>query len=361
MRSQSQSISTVSSSTVLARGVDTGADGSNSQWGINGVDDSTIRRRIAGLTVDSMSTPPLQAPTLTLPPELDWFGDPRPRRGSRSRRSTTTERPSSKKVPSSADRTPSATITTSATRKIFDRKDSNKDKDRQAHARQKRKQKPVRSISSSASGIVLTTRPMISSTVTTSSSMSSSGGCGSGRGSGGGGSGSSANKDRQGGMRRALAKNTGSTFNTRLSKAPPVRSASSPIMVGDEAFTSAGVRGRRQEHAEKEMAGTLRNLLSLLLSKRVSDRITVQEAQEHPWMQRMAPKRGETGSDEQEGTRRNHPPPFQQVGCCCFFFVVCFHRSQAEVIFARVISSGIGKKNSKTKIVYIVLWCYSEL
>ncbi|CAN0575189.1 unnamed protein product, partial [Ectocarpus sp. 12 AP-2014] len=60
----------------------------------------------------------------------------------------------------------------------------------------------------------------------------------------------------------------------------------------------------------------LRNLLSSLLHKKVSERTTVREAQEHPWMRRMALRKGGDGAgldDRGGGTRRGQPPPFKQV------------------------------------------------
>ena len=67
---------------------------------------------------------------------------------------------------------------------------------------------------------------------------------------------------------------------------------------------------------EEKASGTLRSLLSSLLHKKVSDRITVREAQEHQWMRRMAPRRGdgETGAEDRgSASRRSQPPPFKQV------------------------------------------------
>ena len=70
--------------------------------------------------------------------------------------------------------------------------------------------------------------------------------------------------------------------------------------------------------SEKRTSATLRDLLSSLLHKRVSDRLTVREAQEHPWMERMAPRRGDGQAGGGAGgggsaSRPSQPPPFKQV------------------------------------------------
>lgn len=113
----------------------------------------------------------------------------------------------------------------------------------------------------------------------------------------------------------------------RCAKASYVRSASSPVMVHDDAFSSSEIPGTGMRSSTagsdvcvgemgdgKKHSGTLRDLLMSLLKKSVSERITVREAQEHPWMTRMCPRKDDSnGGGEDAGQRRRAHPTVKKV------------------------------------------------
>ena len=137
-------------------------------------------------------------------------------------------------------------------------------------------------------------------------------GSGGGGGDGGGGDGGETKRHEQAIVPR-MSGSAGISGRGGHGKAPPVRSASSPLMTHDEAFSSSEFGGRRGGRGDRKASGTLRSLLSALLHKSVSERATVREAQEHPWMLRMVPRRGDAGFDERVGARPGPPVPFKQV------------------------------------------------
>lgn len=118
-----------------------------------------------------------------------------------------------------------------------------------------------------------------------------------------------------------------STFRGRGGKVSYARSASSPVMMHDDAFSSeipgtvmrsstAGGDVCVGEMAGdgKKHSGTLRDLLMALLKKSVSERISVREAQEHPWMTRMCPRKEDgNGDGEDAGQRRRAHPAVKKV------------------------------------------------
>eukprot|EP00752_Nemacystus_decipiens_P002991 g2775.t1 len=292
---------------------------------------------ISSLTLDVLSTPKGQGPSRDIPPEHEWFG--RPMSGSGTRRSarsssvasdksgrSSRSRPgsASSSFSAAADAAVSAVLAAVGPPLGRDRDNGKKNTGSGSGSGSSKQQMPRRGshVRTTSGGIGSTSTTAPSSFSSASSSLNAPPAASA---AGGGGESGGQRTASSGGV--GAGRSGGGSGGGGGGKGPLARSVSSPLVVRNEMVSSAEIGGSGRVgggsgssghgHGGGEMpSGTLRGLLSSLLHKRVSERITLREAQEHPWMRRMAPRRGDgdTGADDRgSASRRSQPPPFKQV------------------------------------------------